>query len=395
MSRNDHASRHGSNKDHPSGNAPGTQPASSLSAPPTGEANADGSNRSASDPETALHSIGRPGRTSHLEESFTRALKDALAAQPARRRNPPSWSDLPKVTDLLRSSPRGSRIHHVEPTRPEETKGTHQAASPFGDLLGVTSVGSGGSSDGANESMPAIGQGSMGDQATANSEWLSGTTSKEFSVLGPVQPHERSGQIVPGHDSREWLAALTSSTGQEDHNSLMPEASLTRSDPTSKLSASSFSPLGMPIDLHNAFSDLSEKTDQQAGSPGGLVGGDGPSTSETPTLSAVASKSAPIADFSRLSSSFDTFAPFLGDPSGISQTERDSLTSESAWTQKSILPSDGQSFFGSSSSPLTTSESSSGSDLSKTNELLQQLLDEFRKSRQGYLPLNDRNSSTF
>jgi hypothetical protein len=32
-------------------------------------------------------------------------------------------------------------------------------------------------------------------------------------------------------------------------------------------------------------------------------------------------------------------------------------------------------------------------DLSRTNELLQQLLDEVRRGRQSFLPLNDRNNT--
>ena len=41
----------------------------------------------------------------------------------------------------------------------------------------------------------------------------------------------------------------------------------------------------------------------------------------------------------------------------------------------------------------TDQANGSALDLSKTNDLLQQLLDEFRKGRQPFLPINDRNSS--
>jgi hypothetical protein len=44
-------------------------------------------------------------------------------------------------------------------------------------------------------------------------------------------------------------------------------------------------------------------------------------------------------------------------------------------------------------SVLESNDHSSSLDVSKTNDLLQQLIDEVRKGRQPFLPMNDRNSS--
>ncbi len=57
-------------------------------------------------------------------------------------------------------------------------------------------------------------------------------------------------------------------------------------------------------------------------------------------------------------------------------------------------PATSGSWPGVSASEGASQESDPALDLSKTNELLQQLLDEFRRGRQTFLPINDRNQSS-
>ena len=64
-----------------------------------------------------------------------------------------------------------------------------------------------------------------------------------------------------------------------------------------------------------------------------------------------------------------------------------------AWNRGPGESGDWQSDFNGSSEGGQSQSIDGRVDLSKTNELLQQLLEEVRKGRQGFLPMNDRNST--
>ena len=106
-----------------------------------------------------------PLASSHLYEVAARTIRDAIAAESARLRNPPSWSDLPKIKDLFQPRSRETQRVSLEPVRLPEPGGVRLATPAFGKFVESHQSEKPGSNDAAIEVSPLPERGSSKREA--------------------------------------------------------------------------------------------------------------------------------------------------------------------------------------------------------------------------------------
>lgn len=401
MSRHEQKPRQSLGKEHSSQTDLGAQPASSLGSTTSRNPNREDSVSPGSTPDASLKASLKsvmPLESSLLYEGSARAIRDAMAAESSRLRNPPSWADLPKIKDLFQPRSEESRRVSLEPVRFPEPGGVRLATPALGRFVESHQSEKPGSDDAAITVVPSPERGSFGREASSrlpNPAERQNSASPDL-ILSPMLARDRSSQPLHEVGPARLFAGEARFVASLAQDLMSSEAARTPSEMPSSLPTREKNSLINPPGFQSVFSSLSESIGSDAPPPDRSANGDAAGPVVSQAIPTAATDSSSLARLNLSSVSSESFAPFLGDQAGLAVGGRDTNTT-ALWSSDPSQSIGTQGSFGPVSAPYATSDSASGHglDLSKTNELLQQLLDEFRKGLQSYLPLTDHNSSTF
>ncbi len=400
MSRHEQKLRQSLGKEHSSQDHLEAQPASSLGSMTSRNPKREDSANAGSTPDSSLKVNVKsvvPLSSSQLYEVSARAIRDAMAAESARSRNPPPWSDLPRIKDLFSSRGKESQRVSLEPVRLPEPGGVRLATPAFGKFVESHQSEKPGSNAAAIEVSPSPERGSSGREAftrlpsPAERRNSSSSDSIPTSMSARDQSSRPPYEISPGG----LFAGKATSVPYLIHDLMSSEAARTPSEMPSSLATRENTSRINPSGLRTMFSALSESIGSDVPPPDKSANGDVPGAVDSQAIPTAAPESSSLASMNLSNVSSDAFAPFLGDQAGLAVGGRDT-NATGLWSSDPSQSISTPGLFGPVSASFGTSDPASGQglDLSKTNELLQQLLDEFRKGMQNYLPLTDRDSST-
>jgi hypothetical protein len=331
-------------------------------------------------------------------DAFSDALKRVISTSTGRGEQPvPAWGTIPGLTDtILRHSHENSVSTHSSSTQPrmtdeaaEPTIAMQPARSVFSDVI-LNEATSRRELELAEEDAP-IGQ----YQPLNSAAFLPG---EHRSRISEVSRAPQAPFIDSGH-SRELLAAGFPTNPALDGAGASPTSSFG----IEGLSLRADSSLSIP------FAGMARSPSAAFPPRMGVGESLGPQTlinsaslSQTNSGSQLLDLSADLGGFSRFlgegnlelpgSSTVDPSIVGLRFP-GLGSVEPTRGMSPERSGSYMPLGAVGNAPFGQFDSSLESSDRGSSLDLSKTNDLLQQLLDEVRKGRQPFLPMNDRNSS--
>lgn len=328
-----------------------------------------------------------PGPAGATREMISRVIRDAMTKmKPERDRLQHGWSNLPTIGPLVQSFSEQSRQSPVESTHRRETDSIPPGSTAFKEFIG----------SGPRENQ---GSGEAGiDQTRPYAQIRAGED--RGSVLST--PGGRLEITPPTSTSLDPLASSANERLQRDSGWMLKNLGsfVNQIGKDEEASGTTLTPLEPSRfgfgDPGPAFSSGVGEIAPASGSPsshrvGKVLSSVGTIAAASPLPTVVS----PLLDLARLSSSSGVASPFIGDPAGPAVGGPGGMTSSQWWANGSRPTSNNQGYPDSSPASLSPVDPSTGqgADLTRTNELLEQLLDEYRKSQQSYLPLNDRNSS--
>ena len=350
-------------------------------------------------PGTSLKAAVRsllPAQHGAIPDMIAKAIRDAMTNGVSR---PPAsqhaWSRLPTIRAMAESRNHEPRLGSVEAARLHETSGISSATTPFGEYVRSAPAGIQHPQEVVSGPLDPVSPKVNGPRQGREALDTAGE-----SIVRPAEPvffnsEVQPSQVLPKQAADVFFGSLTSPVGRTGENAIANPDTPDPSGSPGYPNATSSSMMGHQSRFQALFSGQGENTrpdfaisdDQTAGSlspPGMMLAARSPRISSSPFLAAA-----------RIPAPPNTFAALLGSPARMPDREPGTNTSGTWADETSSATSDLQRAYAQSPVAFTSADASTGqsADLSRTNELLQQLLDEYRKSRQSYLPLNDRNTS--
>lgn len=364
-----------------------------------GEAGADFRMNQNEVPESSLKTAVRLSMSAPSEQTrdlFSRVIRDAMEKiRLDRTQSAFSWSKLPTIKSLVESRREAKRVAPNQEIAKLETAKMSPIESPFRDYVATTPNDRVIPQEMVNEQVNPLISGQIPSKAGPGGMNPRGNLNGDPSLATSSDAAVRFSQIAPSTDSTDLLRSMQSVTAESDRELATPIETDIPSRPfwfpidergaSERVGSESFPLRSGQNDLSQADFNPPKPQTGRVTSPLGT----------SPFARALPISSSSGIDLTQLSEFNNPFAPLLGDSTSVSGSGQEG-NKQGVWSDDgSTGSSNSLGSVGVPQESFASSDSSGGqgSDLSRTNELLQQLLDEYRKNQQSYLPLNDRNTS--